>query len=444
MITEQTPIQFSDPLPAKADLVVIGGGIIGTATAWFAARNGLSVVLVEKGRIAGEQSSRNWGWIRQQGRDVAELPIMMESNHIWRGLAETTGEGGLSFTESGCMYLASSEKQQHQFEQWQRVASDHGLNTQILSAGDIARSEQPLVGDWVGGLLTPTDGRAEPWVAVPALARAAAGEGVCIIENCAARTIETSAGTVSAIATELGTVATHSVVLAGGAWTSDFMANLNIHLPQLMVRSTVAKLAAVDGKPMPNISAPGFAMRLREDGGYSVTSADVAEHYVSKRSFRDLTKFLPLLKASARDIRLRPGPPANYPGNWRMPSHWGADDASPFESMRVLDPSPSELVIKRINKRVPRFAPWAADAKIEKAWAGMIDVTPDAVPYIGEVPGLNGLLLGTGMSGHGFGIGPAVGRILADLVSGRQPGHDLHRFRFERFSDGSRVVPGPY
>lgn len=444
MITAATPIQFSDPLPSSADLVVIGGGIVGTTTAWFAAKGGLNVLLLEKGRIAGEQSSRNWGWIRQQGRDAAELPIMMESNHIWRGLAETTGESGLSFTESGCVYLARSDSELKRFEDWKNLARDHGLDTQILSAGDIARSDQPLTGNWAGGLLTPSDGRAEPWLAVPALARAASRQGVSIIENCAARTIETSGGAVSAVATELGVVKTRSVVLAGGAWASDFLGNLGINLPQLMVRSTVARLSAVPHKPVPNTSAPGFAMRQRDDGGYSVTSADVVEHYVSKRSFRYLTKFAPLLKSAARDIRLRPGPPANYPGNWRMPAHWTADEASPFESMRVLDPSPSKLVLKRIEKRVPEFAPWAAAAKIETAWAGMIDVTPDAVPCIGELPGLDGFFLGTGMSGHGFGIGPAVGRILADLICGKEPGHDLNRFRFERFSDGSAIVPGPY
>jgi glycine/D-amino acid oxidase-like deaminating enzyme len=101
MITDQSPITFAD--------VVIGGGIAGIAAAYFLAERGEKVVVCEKGRVAGEQSSRNWGWIRQQGRDRAELPIMMESNRIWRGLAEQTGESDLTFTPCGNLYITDDE-----------------------------------------------------------------------------------------------------------------------------------------------------------------------------------------------------------------------------------------------------------------------------------------------------------------------------------------------
>ena len=111
LITEATPIAFSQPLPDAVDVVIIGAGIIGTSTAYFLAQRGVKVLLCEKGRVAGEQSSRNWGWVRQQGRDWAELPIMMESNRIWRELAARTGEKDLTFTPSGSVYLAQSEAQ---------------------------------------------------------------------------------------------------------------------------------------------------------------------------------------------------------------------------------------------------------------------------------------------------------------------------------------------
>jgi glycine/D-amino acid oxidase-like deaminating enzyme len=99
---------------------------------------------------------------------------------------------------------------------------------------------------------------------------------------------------------------------------------------------------------------------------------------------------------------------------------------------------------RQLADRLSARAPWLAVAGIEELWAGMIDVSPDAVPYICEAPSPGGLFIGTGSSGHGFGIGPAVGKILSDLIRGRPTGHDLSRFRFNRFSDGSPIVPGPY
>ena len=93
-----------------------------------------------------------------------------------------------------------------------------------------------------------------------------------------------------------------------------------------------------------------------------------------------------------------------------------------------------------MTKRYPALA----GIKLAEAWAGMIDVTPDVVPTLGEDPGLPGMFICTGLSGHGFGIGPAIGRVMADMVVGRDPGHDVTRFRADRFRDGSPILPGPY
>ena len=444
MITEATPVVHADPLPDAVDVVVIGAGIIGTSTAWFLGQRGAKVALLEKGRVAGEQSSRNWGWIRQQGRDRDELPIVMESNRIWRGLATETGEKDLAFTGCGLAYLAEDERALAKYAEWHEVAREHQLDTRMLSPAEAREACPGLEGQWVGGMLTPSDGRAEPFVAVPALARAARRIGVSITEDCAVRTLETRAGRVAGVHTERGPVRADRVVLAGGAWSTYFARNAGIDLPQLVVRSTVGRTHPVADCRLPNVAAPGFATNRRADGGHTVTSGDLVEHYVCARSFRDLTKFVRLLRKSARDLRLRPKPPARYPGAWGSRARWSADQVTPFERMRVLDPPPSEEGQRRLMKRLPERAPWLAEAGIAETWAGMIDVTPDAVPYICEVPSPPGLFIGTGMSGHGFGIGPGVGRVLADLVLGRPTGFDLSRFRFERFADGSPVIPGPY
>lgn len=444
IITEDTPVTFSDALPEAVDVVVVGAGIVGTSAAFFLAERGLKVLLCEKGRVAGEQSSRNWGWVRQQGRDWAELPIMMESNRIWRELAARTGEKDLAFTPCGCAYLAENEAQMAKYESWHVLGREHQLDTRLLSRDEATAIAPDLRGSWVGGMVTQSDGRAEPFVAVPALARAARGLGASIIENCAVRSVETQGGRVSAALTERGPVKTDRVLLCAGVWSTYFAANSGLDLPQLMVRSTAGRTHAVSGPEIPNVSMAGFGIRSRSDGGYTVATGDLAEHYLSANSFRYFGKFLKLLRVSAKDVRLKPFTPAGYPGAWTSKRRWSADEASPFERIRVLNPQPSATVRARLQERIPERAPWLAGAGIAELWGGMIDVTPDAVPYLGEAASPRGLIIGTGFSGHGFGIGPGAGRILADLVEERPPGHDLSRFRVERFTDGSPIIPGPY
>lgn len=444
MITDQAPVQFADPIDEACDVVVIGGGIAGITTAYFLAKQGVRVIVCEKGRVAGEQSSRNWGWIRQQGRDWAELPIVMESNRIWRSLAAETGEADLSFTECGCLYLVDTRAGLAKCEEWIEVAKQHQLTTKLLTPREIAERFPEIKGNWVGGMLTESDGRAEPFVAVPALARAATRAGVRIRENCAVRTLDIEGGRITGVVTEAGRIACSQVVLAGGAWSTHFAANAGVPLAQLAVRSTVARTNIAPELVGPALSTPGLTLRRRQDGGYTVTTGDLAEHYLSPASFRYATKFRQLLKMSAKDVRLHMAAPKDYPGSWGMKRRWTGDEESPFEKMRVLNPPPAERVIEKVKQRLPQRIPGLKGIGLAEAWAGMIDVTPDAVPIVDESHTQPGLFILTGLSGHGFGIGPGVGRVMADLVTGRSSGHDLSRFRSNRFNDGSKVVPGPY
>ncbi len=451
LISAASPMQFPGPHPDQADVVVIGGGVAGVSTAYYLAKRGVRVVLCEKGRVAAEQSSRNWGWVRQQGRDWAELPIMMEANRLWQGLAAETGEPDLNFTQSGCLYLADNPAAMAKYEAWYDTAKQAQLDTALLTAEDI-RTRYPDIagpvggGNWAGGMITPSDGRAEPFLAVTALARAAEGAGAVIVENCAVRTLDIAAGRVAGVVTEHGKIATDRVVLAGGAWSTHFAGNAGIDLPQLAVRSTVMRTgpAPEGGYDGPNVSSPGLALRRRADGGYSVTSADLAEHFLSPKSFKYFRKYLKLIKLSAKDVRVKPMAPKGYPGAWGSPRSWSADEKSPFEAMRVLNPPPSPTVVARVLERLGQRFPGLKDLDVVEAWAGMIDVTPDAVPVLGQDHRMPGLFTATGLSGHGFGIGPAVGRLTADLVQGHTPGHDLTRFRSNRFFDGSVLEPGPY
>ena len=134
-ISATSPIRHPGPAPTACDVVVIGGGVIGVMTAWFLAERGLRVTLCEKGRIAGEQSSRNWGWVRSQGRDPAELPIMVESLRIWERLAQEFGDS-LGFRRTGVMHLAVTESDLVAYEAWLPHARAHGLDTRMLGRAE--------------------------------------------------------------------------------------------------------------------------------------------------------------------------------------------------------------------------------------------------------------------------------------------------------------------
>lgn len=445
-ISMAAPLRFAAPLPVRADVVVIGGGVIGVMTAWHLRQRGLSVVLCEKGRVAGEQSSRNWGWVRQQGRDAAELPIMMEASRMWDGLAAEAGVD-LGFRRTGVLYIANTDKDQADHEAFFALAQTHQLDTRLLSVAEVRAMLPGSAEAWPkglkGGLWTASDGRAEPWVAVPALAAAAERMGVVIAEDCAVRGVDLAAGRVAGVVTEKGRIACDAAVLAGGAWSALFLRSLGIAIPQLSVISTVAQTV-----PMPEIF-PGcaadshFAFRRRLDGGYSIAPGDFHEFFLGPDALRNLRAYLPEVVKNPFGRRYLPLAPTGYPDAWGTPRHWPLDRASPFEAMRVLDPRPNMAALGRVQAAFATAFPALGRPRIAIAWAGMIDTMPDVVPMVDHVPSVPGLVVATGMSGHGFGIGPAMGRVVADLVTGHPVGLDLTRFRFGRFADGGRAAGAP-
>ena len=441
MITAANAVEYRATLPRQTDVIVIGGGIIGVMTAWEAAKSGHKVVLLEKGRIAGEQSSRNWGWVRAQGRDIAELPIMLEAQTMWPALEKSAGDLGLR--QTGTLFLANKASAVDRYQNWLDQAAEFQVTSRLLTGAQVADMMPAAAKTWAGALYTPTDYRAEPWIAVPTLARAAARDGVTIIENCAVRTLDISGGHVTGVITEKGRISADAVVLAGGAWSSLLLRRHGVSIPQLSVRATVAQTEPMDTVYDGGAVEPRIAWRRRADDGYTLAPDSFHELFVGPDAFRGFRSYLPQLIKNPFATRLLPLAPRGYPDGWRTPRDWAADVPSPFEAMRVLDPKPNRRVVAQLARDFSAIFPTLGKTQIKTAWAGMIDVMPDEVPVVDTCATLPGLTIATGMSGHGFGIGPGMGRIAARLATGRDPGHDLERFRLSRFSDGSRLIMGP-
>jgi glycine/D-amino acid oxidase-like deaminating enzyme len=169
------------------------------------------------------------------------------------------------------------------------------------------------------------------------------------------------------------------------------------------------------------------------DGGYTLAQGEFHEFYIGRDAFRHFGRFAPILARDIMRTRLLPTAPRGYPDAWGTPRKWNADEQSPFERQRVLNPQPNRGRMRAIQRSFQDRFPSLGAVTLQQAWAGMIDVTPDDIPILDEVPGLPGLILATGMCGHGFGIGPAMGKALANMASGQPTGHDMTPFRFDRF-----------
>ena len=368
-------------------IVIIGGGITGTSAAAELAREGQAVTLIEKHGIAAMASGWTLGGVRQSGRDPAELPLARAAVALWGGLAETLG-ADVEYRRNGNLRLARTLAEVDVIRALVSTQQTLGLELHFLPDNAAIRVVAPEISSNVlAASYCPTDGHANPVKATQAFARFARSHGATIREGVAVLAITVKGDRVTGVDTSEGFIPADSVIVAAGVNTPSLLSPLGADLP-LSIRIT----HVVQSEPLPSCLLPVFG----------VANADCAGRQ----------------EADGR-LRFSSGAGA-WPGD---PSEW---------TERSLAPSTSD--IRSVVDRVAQVLPVAAAAPIARAWGGLIDQTPDALPVI-DAPGTpSGLVIAAGFSGHGFCLGPISGLLCADLALGRAPRHDLSAFRLARFA----------
>jgi glycine/D-amino acid oxidase-like deaminating enzyme len=418
-------------LEPRCDVVVIGGGILGLASAYELDRAGASVVVLERDRLGAGQSGRNLGFVRQQGRAAAELPLMMAANQRWRRLSEELG-ADIEWQMGGNLRLTNDPAQAARYEEWAKLAADRGLDTRVVSDEEIRSILSTTAGDWLLGIFTASDGHVNPVATCQAYEQALRSRGVHLVEGMPVDAIVTAGGRVTGVRTSLGEISAPAVVLAAGTFSARLARSIGVEIPQKFVRQTVLLTEPVP--PVTRTAAWTGDLFIRQDksGSLRLAGATRSEVVLDASALRHTRLFLRSYLANRSQLRLRVDPRGLARAAARVVGSAGGD---------VAVPAPDGDDVAFCLQRIRRYFPDLADIRLLRAWAGEIDATPDSLPVLDAAAGPSGLVIATGMSGHGFGVSPVIGEIVAALVNGKDVPFDLRPFRTSRFHDGSLLEP---
>ncbi|UFH50379.1 NAD(P)/FAD-dependent oxidoreductase [Pseudomonas sp. KNUC1026] len=425
------PVTTTQTMPSQTSVVIIGGGIIGLTAALALSERNIPVVVLEKGRIAAEQSSRNLGWVRKTNRHLFDIPLAQAADRLWAEMPERVG-ADVGYRQAGIMFVGRNEAQMAMHESWINSVQGLDLNSRLLSRREI---EQMVPGGqeaWAGGIFTASDGRAEPTLASSAIARAAMAKGAVIIENCAVRTLVRTGGKVSGVLTEQGEIRCDQVLLAGGLWSRRFLGNEGVSLPTLPLICSVMRTRPMEGPTEIAVGAPDFSFRKHHDGGFIVTQRGALDACITWDHVLLSRQYLPAIRAQRHVMRLSIG--KEFFSDLALARRWKPGAVTPFEKDRIRDPQANPNLNEEALRNLRAAWPVFQQAQIAQAWAGTIDITPDSNPVIGPIAQIPGLTVATGFSGHGFGTSPAAGQLAADLLTGSTPIVDPAPYSFKRFA----------
>ena len=413
-------------LPRSTDLVVVGGGITGCATAAAAAARGLDVVVVEKEEGVGrEASGRAQGVIRIQGRDEAEIPIAQEARKHWHAIED---EAGIELVFGGNLYLCATAAERAEVERLAGRAHAAGMGEVRLLEPDQARAIVPAAtGPFLAAMWSPHDGHAQPLAASRYFARLAERRGARFVFGTRALRLEVAGDRVRGLVTDRGTVTCGAVAVCGGVWTPHLLATAGVDVPVMPVALSEGETSPLPPLFSAAVRAVGFGGRQRPDGRivFSAGLGATVRHGVSFYDLRHARLWLARYAAHRAAVRLR----FDWAAVRRQLRHRSA--ISPATIPVGAAPLPDHAAIAVAHKAMARMIPAVAAAEVRRVWAGWIDMSPDGLPIIDAGP--DGLAYATGLSGHGFALGPVIGEILADLITEKTTSRPVAAFRAERF-----------
>jgi len=380
-----------------ADAVVIGGGINGCATAYALAKRGVKrVVLLDKGHIASGPTGRSSGVVRQHYSHETLAAMARDSVKVWQHFADEIG-GDAGFVRCGAVFLAG-ERDAAALRATVAMQKRLGIDARVLSVDDLKALEPALHTDDLGcGAYEPDSGYADPALAANSFAEAAEREGVTVLKKTMVTGLTQEAGRIQGVVTSGGAISSPIVINVAGPWGGHIAAMAGAQIPMKVSRHPVVILQ----RPA----------RWR-------TPTPVWGDLVNGWYFKP-ERQVSMMVGSVRDID---------------------DEVDPERHSTVPSYEEIEAYSAGILKRFPVMDEGAAQG----GWAGLYDVTPDWEPVIDRMPGVEGFYSAVGFSGHGFKIGPAVGRAMAELVvDGTCRSYDLDIFRYSRFEE-HRTSRGAY
>ena len=366
----------------KADVVIVGGGVNGCALAYELSSRGVEVAVIERKHLAAGATGRCGAGIRQQWSAKENAALAIESVKIFERLEEELGSN-IGLRQGGYLIAIHDEEDMKQAEKNVEMQRSLGLDVSILESDEI-NDVVPILDvegmNAIGATFCPTDGHADPFKTTHAYADAAMRKGAKIYKFTEVQDIVTDGGEIKAVKTSRGTIKTPVVVNAAGAWSK--------------------KIAEMAGIKLPNVPYKKEIM---------VTERIARIFDAMVISFKDGIYF-----SQQEEGQILGGIP-------------------PPETVTGYETMPTLPFLEHMSRTITRYAPILKHINVLRQWTGFYDVTPDALPILGEVKGLKGFIQCNGFSGHGFMLSPMVARLLAQLITGEKLSLPIDRLNLERF-----------